>query len=343
MNTPPGEIRDAFRTLSTARHAPLRCAQRTHAPAGSCSSPATSWRSPTGRPRTARWHQSRAGRRAPPRSRSPGAWAARAARRAHRSVAARLVRGARAGRRVGRCRCRPKPQPAPARRSGALRAAGLRPRSPRSRRASGSFPASTSARSRRLRAGGLAARVVRRAAGGTRDPPRAAALDRSAPPCATCSRRTAHRGAAAPRHRAGGPSRRGRALARLDGLASWRRSAARTRLALAALWFAAGCVAGSRPRPRSRVGRSPTPRSRAARHASGRGRSRARAPTAVGAAALPPARWRTRGARAPARVTAILAAISLLDALLAWSLPPLARVAVVLTFLPSGVAMPCWA
>jgi len=45
--------------------------------------------------------------------------------------------------------------------------------------------------------------------------------------------------------------------------------------------------------------------------------------------------WRARAAR----VTIILAAISLLDALLAWSLPPLARVGVVLTFLPSGVVI----
>jgi hypothetical protein len=130
-----------------------------------------------------------------------------------------------------------------------------------------------------------------------------------------------------------------RAIVRLDGLVSRRRSAARTRAASAALWFAAGGAAWFAAAP-------PLTR-RALAYAAFAGGAASLGAWAIARAcgdppsALRPLPLRVRDPwRARATSVAIaLALASALAALLAGSLPPLARVGLVLTFLPSGLAI----
>jgi hypothetical protein len=176
----------------------------------------------------------------------------------------------------------------------------------------------------------LAARATRPASGGTRT------LAPALRDLLVANRRAAARPHPAPRWRA---EPAWRALARLDGLSAWRRSAARTRLLLAASWFAAGGAAWFAPAP-------PLTQRALAFAAFAGGAATLGAWAIARTCADPPSAlrplplrvadpWRARAAR----VTLVLAAVSVLDALLAWSLPPMARVGVVLTFLPSGVAI----
>jgi hypothetical protein len=130
-----------------------------------------------------------------------------------------------------------------------------------------------------------------------------------------------------------------RAVARLDGLTLGRPSAARTRVVIAAAWFVAGAAAWFAPAP-------PLTRRALSYAAFAAGAATLGAWTIARRCADPAAvfrplpigigdLWRARATR----VTLALAAVAVLDALLAWSLPPLARVGVVMTFLPSGLAI----
>lgn len=130
-----------------------------------------------------------------------------------------------------------------------------------------------------------------------------------------------------------------RALARLDGLASRRPSAARARMALAALCFAAGVAAWFAPAPaltRRALSYAAFAWGAATLGAWAIARTCADPPPAMRPLPMRVAdSWRARATR----VVLVLVAVSALDALLAWSLPPMARVGVVLTFLPSGAAI----